>query len=148
MKKIFALIAALTLVALVGPAQAAKSPHPPKPPHPTTSHNCTPHKVGYVAAGTLVSGLLTKESDGTYSGTLTVHVTRTNHHARGDKGTDKAYTLDHAKANLHGEDPGALVVDSRVHVKGTITKLSKKCDQTGFTSTLVIKRVSIKPPLA
>ena len=95
-----------------------------------------------------MSGSLTRNSDGTYSGTLTVHVTSANHHAKADKGTDKSYTLDHAKTNLHGEDPGALVAGSRVKLKGTITTLAKKCDQTGFTSTTTIRKANIKPPKA
>src|SRR2546423_11011430 len=125
MKKL-ALLAVIALVALVGPAQA-------KPSHPPKSHKCTVHKVAYRVSGDLVSGSLTKESDGTYSGTLTVHVKKTNKHAKADKGTDQTYTLDHAKAKLHGEDPGALAAGSRVHLKGTVTTLAKKCDQTGFT---------------
>ena len=137
MKKI-ALLALMAVVALVGAGQAtAKS---------GKSHKCTPQKVAYVASGKLVSGSLTKESNGTYSGTLTVHVTKTNKYGKADKGTDVTYTLDHAKGKLHGEDPGALVANSRVHLKGKITKLAKKCDQTGFTATRTIKKFDIKPP--
>jgi hypothetical protein len=32
------------------------------------------------------------------------------------------------------------------HLKGTITKLAKKCDQTGFTATTVIKKADAKAP--
>jgi hypothetical protein len=130
----------VALAGVVAPAQAKT--------HPPTSHKCTPHAVSYRVSGTLVSGALTKNSDGTYSGSLTVHVTRTNHHAKADKGTDKAYTLDHAKAKLHGADPAALAAGSRVNLKGTITKLAKKCDQTGFTAVTTIKKATIKPPKA
>jgi hypothetical protein len=139
LKKLFVLaVLAVTGLAVTAPVHAKS--HPPK------SHKCTPHAVSYRASGKLVSGSLTANSDGTYSGTLTVHVTSTNHHAKADKGTDKAYTLDHAKVKLHGEDPSALVVGSRVRLKGTITTLAKKCDQTGFTATTTIKRAGIKPP--
>ncbi|TMM07202.1 MAG: hypothetical protein E6G00_13940 [Actinobacteria bacterium] len=139
MKKI-ALLALMAVVALVGSGQAvAKSSH-------SKSHKCTPQKVAYVVSGKLVSGSLTKESDGTYSGTLTVHVTKTNKYGKADKGTDVTYTLDHAKGKLHGEDPGALVANSKVHLSGKITKLAKKCDQTGFTATRTIKKFDIKPP--
>jgi hypothetical protein len=136
-------IAVLSLVALAGVVASAQAKT-----HPSTSHKCTPHAVSYRVSGTLVSGSLTKNSDGTYSGSLTVHVTRTNHHAKADKGTDKAYTLDHAKAKLHGADPAALATGSRVKLKGTITKLAKKCDQTGFQAATTIKKADIKPPKA
>jgi hypothetical protein len=143
------LLAALALVALVGPAQAEKPDHPGKSHnHPGKSHKCVAHKVAYRVGGTLVSGSLTQNSDGTYSGTLVVHVTNANHHAKADKGTDKSYTLDHAKAKLHGEAPGALVAGSRVNLKGSITTLAKKCDQTGFTATTTIRKANIKPPTA
>jgi hypothetical protein len=33
----------------------------------------------------------------------------------------------------------------RVKVKGTFTRLSKKCDQSGFTSTTDVRRVEIRP---
>jgi hypothetical protein len=138
-KKLFVFaVLALTGLAVTAPVHAKS--------HPPQSHKCKPHAVSYRAAGKLVSGSLTANSDGTLSGTLIVHVTSTNHHAKADKGTDKSYTLDHVKAKLHGENPAALVASSRVKLKGTITTLSKKCDQTGFTATTTIKRIDIKPP--
>src|SRR6478672_1249924 len=54
------------------------------------SHRCVAHRVGYVAAGTLVSQTLaldtpaTPHARPTYSGDVTIAVTRTNHAARGD----------------------------------------------------------------
>lgn len=141
MKKI-ALIALLALVAVVVPATAK----PPEPTPPPKSHKCKPHGVAYVVSGTLVSGSLTRNSDGTYNGSLTVHVTKANHHARADKGTDKSYTLDHAKVKLHGENPAALTANSRVKLRGKITTLAKKCDHTGFAPTITIKKADIKPP--
>jgi pyruvate/2-oxoglutarate dehydrogenase complex dihydrolipoamide acyltransferase (E2) component len=149
-------IAVLASLALVAPAAAhdkpdhqakpQKAPNAHKPAAPATSHKCRPHAVAYRVAGTLVSGTLTRNDDGTYSGALVVHVSGANHHARADKGTDKSYTLDHVKVNLHGQDPAALAANSRVKLKGKVTKLAKRCDATGFTSTLTIRRASIKPP--
>jgi hypothetical protein len=95
--------------------------------------------------GTLVSGTLTPGS-GKYDGTLTVHVTKANKHAKADKGNDVTYTLSNAKLELHGENPLALTADTRVKLDGKITTLAKKCDQTGFTPTVTIKRGSIKSP--
>jgi hypothetical protein len=140
MRKI-AFVALLALVALVAPAQG-------KAPKPAKSHKCTAHAVSYRVSGTLVSGSLTKNADGTYSGDLTVHVTKANSHAKADKGTDKSYTLDHAKAKLHNADPAALAAGSRVNLKGTITTLAKKCDHTGFTAVTTIKKADIKAPKA
>jgi hypothetical protein len=142
------LLSLLALVALVVPAQASKPKHHGKPDKPGKSHKCVAHKHAYRVSGTLISGSLTQNSDGTYSGDLTVHVTGANKHAKADKGTDKSYTLDHAKAKLHGESPSALTAGSSVKLKGTITALPKKCDQTGFTPTVTIRRANIKPPKA
>jgi hypothetical protein len=136
LKKFVLLAVAALAVAIPAGAKSA-------PPH---SHKCKPHAVSYRVAGTLLSGALTSNPDGTYSGTLTVHVMSANHHAKADKGTDKAYTLDHAKVKLHGENPAALTAGSRVHLKGTITTLAKKCDHTGFTPTVTIKKAVIHPP--
>ena len=93
MKKLM-LLTALFAAALVLPAQAK----PAHPPHPVKSKKCTPHAVGYKAAGTLVSVSLTqsagagtaKRGDDRYSGTLTVDVTKANHHAPTG---DQTYTL-------------------------------------------------------
>jgi opacity protein-like surface antigen len=138
MKK-FALLAVLAVVALVGAGQAAGAP--------SKSHKCQPHKVAYVVHGKLLSGSLTKNSDKTWSGTLTVHVTKTNKHAKSQKGTDQTYNLDHVKGKVgKGEDPSALTPDSRVEVQGKITKLAKKCDQTGFTPTVTVKHFTVKLP--
>lgn len=154
MKKL-ALLAPLAALAVSVPAVAAPSSKPTHPTKPATaatpshgskSHKCKPHGVAYVIGGTLVSGALTANTDGTYSGTVTVHVTQVNHHAKGDKATDKAYTLDHAKLNLNGEDPAALVVGSKVKLIGKITTIAKKCDHTGFTATTTFKRGTITPP--
>jgi acetylornithine/succinyldiaminopimelate/putrescine aminotransferase len=77
---------------------------------------------------------------------VTVHVTKTNSHARAAKGTDQAYTLNHAKAKLHGETAATLTAGSRVKLSGKVTTLAKKCDHTGFTPTVTIKKADIKPP--
>jgi len=113
---------------------------------PTSSKKCQAHAISYRVAGNLESGSLTANSDGTYSGSLVVDVKTTNKHAKAAKGTTVTYTLTSAKLKLHGEDPSALTANSRVKLKGTITTLAKKCDQTGFTPTVTIKRGTIKPP--
>lgn len=137
MKKL-TLLVMLVAVAAVGVTQASAA---------TKSKKCTPHKVAYVVHGKLVSGTLTKNSDKTYSGMLTVHVTKADKHAKSEKGTDKDYTLDHAKGKFgKGVDPSALAAGDRVTLTGKITQLAKKCDQTGFTAKETIKKFDIKAP--
>jgi hypothetical protein len=127
------------LAVTVAPVQA-KGPGP-------KAQKCQPHPVAYVVSGTLNSGTLTANSDGSYNGTLVVHVTKTDKHApKTIKGTDQTYTLTNAKAKLHGENAAALTANSRVHLSGTITTLAKKCNQAGFTATVTIKKADIKPP--
>jgi len=145
-KKLVFLAAVVAAVA-VAPVQA-KGPAP-KPPTPPKAQKCQPHPVAYVVSGKLNSGTLTANADGTYSGSLSVHVTRTDKHApKAIKGTDVSYTLANAKVKLHGENPAALTAQSRVHLEGTITTLAKKCNQTGFTAVVTIKKADIKPPKA
>ncbi len=138
MKRFIVAAVAFAILAIPG-VSLAKAPKPPK-------GECLPHAVAYVVSGTLSSGSVTVNSDGTYSGSLTVQVTKANKHAKGDKGTTQTYTLASAKLKLHGENPGALTANSRVKLKGTITTLAKNCDQSGFTPTVTIKHGSIKPP--
>jgi hypothetical protein len=127
------------VLALAGPAAAKHS-------HPSTSHKCTPHKVSYEASGTLVDSSLAKNADGSYTGTLTVHVTRNNHHARSDVGKDVTYTLTNARVKFgHGVTNPAAAGD-RVTVIGKVTTLAKKCDQTGFTPTVTIRKAVIHLP--
>ena len=126
----------------------------PSKPHPATSHKCTPHKVAYKASGSLVSESLSqtagadtpKRGDDRYSGKLTVDVTKTNHHAA--KG-EQTYTLDNARVRFYDADhngtPEQPKAGDRVKLIGKITKLSKKCDSTGFTATITIRKVDFKP---
>ena len=159
MKKLFP-VALIAAAAIVVPAQASK-PAGPKPHTPTThtpstnSHKCKEHKVGWIVKGTLVSQSLTKNSDGTYSGTVNIDVTHTNKHAKAEKGlTNTPYTLDHVKAKFIVTDqPPTGTVDEtdlrpgdRVKLIGKITVLPKKCDQTGFTAVVKIRQVVFHDP--
>jgi len=148
MKRVL-MLAACALAVVAGPA-AAKSPHALKPAAPATPAaplpTCTPIQVAYVSYGTLVDGALVANPDGTYSGALTVAVSQTNEHARADRGVATAYTLDSAALHLHGQDPAALSVGSRVKLIGTTTVLPKQCDPAGFVPTTVIARGFIKSP--
>jgi hypothetical protein len=147
-------------IAVVGIAAAVAVPAQAKPAHPThpsTSHKCTPHAVAYKASGTLASESLTqtqgastpKRSDDRYSGTVTVDVKRANHH--GATGS-QTYTLDNDRVKFYDANHDGTAdqpkAGDRVKVKGTITSLAKKCDQSGFTPTIDVRKVEFKPAKA
>jgi hypothetical protein len=147
-------------IAVVGIAAAVAVPaqaKPAHPEHPGTSHKCTPHAVGYKASGKLASESLTqtqgagtpKRSDDRYSGTVTVDVKRANHH--GATGS-QTYTLDNDRATFYDANHDGTAdqpkAGDRVKVKGTITTLAKKCDQSGFTPTINVRKVEFKPAKA
>jgi hypothetical protein len=124
------------------PSHPAQTSAPAHPSHPSTSHKCTPHKVAYTASGQLVMWAATPNAGGTFSGTITVHVTRANHHATGAKGTDVTYTLSNAKVTF-GKGANPPATGARVKVIGKTTALAKKCDQTGFTPTITVRKVAV-----
>jgi hypothetical protein len=175
------LVAACAAALTTSPAWAHPGRSPADPPrsqghehadhpggsHGGRSHRCTPHKIGYVAAGTLVRHTLALDGSGgptptaaaadersdkaTYSGDVTIDVKRTNRHARADKGTTKTYALDHARLVLglgdqNGDgkvDLGDVLPGSRAKVVGDVTKLSRRCDQSGFTPALTIEKLIV-----
>jgi hypothetical protein len=146
----------LMICAIVALAAALAVPAQGKPnkPHPAKSHKCTPHKVAYKASGPFVSESLTqtagastpKRGDDRYSGDLTVDVTKANHHAA--KG-EQTYTLDNARVRFYDADhnatPDQPKAGDRAKLIGKITRLAKKCDSTGFTPTITIRKVDFKP---
>jgi len=120
--------------------------HPGNPGNPSKPHNCTtPHNVAYIVSGTLVSQTLSKNPDGTYSGTLEVEVTHTNNHAVKGKTSypvSKVHvTFDNGSVGLVGVTTG-----DRVKAIGKITTLSKKCSQTGFTAVITIRKIVFHKP--
>jgi hypothetical protein len=139
---------ALAALAVV-PAQAHKPAE-----HPSHSHKCTPHNVGFTAAGTLESASLTQTAgadtaarrDDRYSGTVTVDVKRASHKAPTGSQT---YTLDNDRVRLYDSNHDGTADEpkagDRVKVKGKVTRLAKKCDQSGFTSTTDVRRVEFRP---
>ena len=136
-------VAAIGALAIAVPASAKPGEHhPTKPTTPTKSHKCAVHKVAYRASGTLVNFTATKNSDGTYSGTIEVRVTNANHHAKTDKKGNVVYTLDHAKITFgHGANPPAA--GDRVTVIGKITTVGKKCSNQSDAGTVTVGKVNI-----
>ena len=153
MRKVVLLATFLAVAAMV-PAQA-KPTKPDRPQHPAKSHKCQPHKAGYKASGTLVSATLTQTAgsatpergDDRYSGSVTVDVKKANHHA--PKG-QQTYTLANARVHFsdrdHNNVPDQPQAGDRVKVKGKISLLAKKCDASGFTSTITVRKFEFKPP--
>ena len=137
----------LTLIVAVGafavavPA-AAKPSHPAHASHPPESQKCTPHNDAYTASGQLVFWGATQTGNGRYSGTVTIRVTRANHHAAGAKGNDVTYTLTNARVHF-GKGHNPPTAGDRAKVIGKITALDRKCDQSGFTATVTVRRVDI-----
>ena len=143
------------MAAAAVPAAASKpAEHPSHPSHPSASHKCTPHKIAFTAAGKLESASLTQTQgadttsrrDDRYSGTVTVDVKRASHKAPTGSQTS---TLDNDRAKFydanHDKTADEPKAGDRVKVKGKYTRLAKKCDQTGFTSTTDVRRVEFRP---
>jgi hypothetical protein len=127
------------------------------PSHPGNSNMCVAHEVAYVASGTLLSWTLTKDSSAsTYSGELEVEVTKTNHHALADAGKTVKYKVSGVNVNFVVADtdkdgtvePDDLVKGDRTRLIGKITRLAKKCSQTGFIAVTTIERINFHEPRA
>jgi hypothetical protein len=113
--------------------------------------------VGFIVAGTLVSQKLTANSDGTYTGEVTVKVTHTNHHAVGEKEVtvEKTYSLTSAHLTFGLTDTNSdgsiglddLAAGDRVMLIGKVTKLANKhCDHSKFAADKTIRRVVFLAP--
>lgn len=122
--------------------------------HPARSHKCRPHRVGYVARGTVVSQELTqtagadtaKARDDRYSGTVTVDVTRASHHA--EKGEQTITVTDGRVRFYDADDDGTAdtpQAGDRVTVIGRVTRLARRCDDTDFTAEVTVRRVHFHP---
>jgi hypothetical protein len=119
------------------------------------SHKCAPHRVAYVAAGTLAKeATLTKNADGTYNGEVTIKVKRFNHHAKVATETEKTYPLTKAhlvfaltdKNNDGNAGADDLKVGDLVALIGKITTIAKKCDHSKFTPQVTIRQVVFHDP--
>jgi hypothetical protein len=159
-KILISLVAGAALTA--APALATKPQHPDHPAKPAkpakpnhgTSNKCKTQNVGYNAKGVLVSQALTQtqgtatptdKSDDRYSGDVAVNVTKANHKAPTGAQT---FTLTDAKVSWYDANGDGTAdvpaAGDTVGIHGKITKLSKKCAQTGFTPTVTVKKLSFK----
>jgi hypothetical protein len=146
MRKIALCTAAVFAVSVV-PAMAKPDKPKPKP------SKCQPHAVGYNAKGSLVSQSLTQTAgagtatrhDDRYGGTLTVNVTKANHHSATGQQT---YTVANARVHFYDADHNHVAdvpkTGDRVKIHGKITRLRKKCDATGFTPVISVGKIDFK----
>ena len=110
-----------------------------------------PHNVAYVEAGTVdaaTASTLTQHSDGTWSGTLVVDVTRANHRAQQDVGTTVTYTFTNAdlRVRFRGGTTGFASGD-RVRLLGTLQVVGRRCTALSPAPTPVFRVVSVRPPV-
>jgi hypothetical protein len=113
------------------------------------SHKCQSHNRAYVESGTVDSttaATMVQNSDGTWTGTLTVDVTRANHAAKADKGQTVTYTFTSAQLNVRfdgGET--AFAAGDRVKLIGKIAAAGKHCPAPTTPAAPVFKRVVVHP---
>lgn len=121
--------------------------------HPGSSHRCQPHAVGYVASGTLEAQSLTKNADGTYSGSLSVDLTHGNRPARAGLGKQQV-TVEDIRVTFGLRDANGdgsvglddLAAGDRVRLLGRITVLAKRCPAGEFTATTTIRHAVFHAP--
>ncbi len=120
---------------------------------PGGSHKCKPHGIAFVLTGELGSQALTKNSDGTYSGEVTLkEVTHTNHHAKGTKApyTEKLTNVHVTFGLADTNNDGSVGLDDLkegdgVKLIGKITRIAKKCHNT-FEAKITIRKVVFSAP--
>jgi hypothetical protein len=144
----FAAIAAAGALAMAAPAaakpgHAKHASHPAHPSQPGTSRKCTAHEAAYIASGQFVSRAATQSANGTWTGTITVHVTRSNHHAASAKGTDVTYPLSNTKVTF-GEGGNPPAAGDPVKVIGKVSDVAKKCTQSGSSTQITVRKVHIR----
>ncbi len=114
---------------------------------------CTPRAVGFNARGLLVASTLNqtsgqdtaKHSDDRYDGTVEVDVKKANHGAPTGMQT---YAVTGVRVNFADADEDGTAdtpqAGDRVKVHGKLTRLHKRCDASGFTPEVKVKRVQFK----
>jgi hypothetical protein len=139
-------VAGALAVAVPAIAQADKGGNQGNKTHPAQSHKCMPHNSAYVESGTIdatTASTLTS-SNGTWTGTLVVDVTRTNHAARADKGKTVTYTFTSSNVRVRfGHGVTALAGGERVKLIGKLATVAKKCPAPSTPAAPVFKKVVV-----
>lgn len=139
-------VAAAGALAIAVPAMA-KPPYSLPKPHPPKSHRCAAHNEAYIASGKFVSWNASPSGKGRYTGTITVDLTRTNHHAAGQKGTRYTYTLTNTKVDF-GKGANPPVAGDRVVLIGKITAVARKCTDQSAAGKITLRKADISVPKA
>ena len=134
---------AVAAPAVAQPGHTAHPAHPVHSGHPPRSHKCASHDAAYIASGQFVSWTAMQSGTGTWTGTITVHMTRSNHHAGNAQGTDVMYTLNNTNVTFgDGADPPAG--GDPVHLVGKVSEVARHCAQPGTASSVTIRRLHIR----
>jgi hypothetical protein len=147
-----AVLSALALVGLpvVADAHPTPPPHPTPPSPPAKPHKCQLHAVAYRVSGSLVSSSLMATGKDRASGTITITVTGANKAARNAgvvKGSTQTYTLTGVRVSYaHRVAQPNPAAGTRTVVKGTITVVAPKCQNSSGAGQVTIKHVSFMPP--
>jgi hypothetical protein len=147
------LCGAAALCALALPAAAIAKDHPSQPgKDQPTPKPCKIHNVAFIASGTLAApATLTQArgadtpdntADDRYSGTLTVTITRPNHHA---KAFTSPVTVTVANIRLGKGVTATPAAGTRVKLVGKITKVHRGCDATG-AGVITARKATLRAP--
>ena len=141
-----ALLGAAAILATAVPALAhprdAGHRAPSRDSHPTTSHECTAHHEAYEVWGTFVSWSATPGTNGKFTGTITVAVTKANHHAAAAKGTTVTYNLSNTEVTM-GNGITAPTTTDHVRLIGKVTAVTHRCSDQSAAGTITIRKVVI-----
>jgi hypothetical protein len=143
-----AFVTAASALAIAVPAMAHPGPSEhPSGSHSSGSHKCTPHKAAYIESGIVdgtTASTLAQNPDGTWTGTLVVDVTRTNHRAKADKGTTVTYTFTNQKLRVRFDGgTSGFVSPERVRLIGKLEVVGKKCPS--ITASPTFRMVVVHP---
>jgi len=113
------------------------------------SRKCMAHHPAFVESGTVDSttpSTLAKNADGTWSGTLVLDVTRTNHWARADKSKTVTYTFTNAKLTVKFDNgTTGFTAGERVKLIGHIAAEGRHCTSTGTAAAPEFRMVTVHP---
>lgn len=161
-----ALVAAAGVIAIAAPAAAHPGPgnhrghgnhpgqgndpgHGGRTRHSSDWQRCMPRNVGYVESGTIdasTPSTLAQNSDGTWSGTLVVDVTRPNHWAKADSGTTVTETFTDAKLRVRFDGTtSGFTAGERVRLIGKLAVVAKRCTATGSQASPVFRMIVVHP---
>jgi len=149
-----AVVAAAGALAVAVPAVAHPGPsdHPSASSHSSGSHKCSAHRVAFIVHGTVDASqaAITVTSGAVSSGTLEVHVTRTNHWAKADKSATPTahdgFALGPKTTVTFDAGTNDISSGERVTLIGKAPLIKNKhCTGAGTVGTPTIRKVVVHP---